>query len=122
MATSCFVCLGTTGRADSRNSVLTGGALGRTAYTAGRLIQSAARGYERPWISLGVGVLPVVGNFAYASQMLYSIRGEDEKLARFMLDDGFARLGQILPIWGGEDTWTEHLLNRIPGKIARFRL
>ena len=102
--------------------VLTGGALGRTAYTAGRLIQSAALGYERPWIALGVGVLPVVGNFAYPSQLLYSIRGEEEKLARFMLDDGFARLGQILPIWGGEDTWTEHLLNRIPGKIARFRL
>ena len=46
---------------------LSGGALGRTAYTAGRLIQSAARGYERPWISLAIGVLPVVGNFAYPS-------------------------------------------------------
>ena len=98
---------------------ITGGSLGRTAYTLGRMVQSAARRYELPWISLGVGILPVVGNFAYPIQMLYSIRGEDEELARFMLDDGFARLGRIVPIWGGEDTWTEHLFNRIPSKIAR---
>lgn len=100
--------------------ILTGGAIGRTLYTTGRLIQSTVRGDERPWVALGVGVMPVLGNFAYPVQMLYSIRGKDENLARFMLDDGFARLGRHLPIWGGQDTWTEHAMNRIPGNVIRW--
>lgn len=100
--------------------ILTGGAIGRTTYTMGRLIQSATRGYEYPWVALWVGFLPALGNLAYPSQLLYSIRGEDEKLARFMLDDGFTRIGRHFPIWGGADTWTEHVLNRLPGKSLEF--
>ncbi len=100
--------------------ILTGGPLARSVYTLGRLVQSVIHRYERPWIALGIGLLPVVGNLAYPGQMLYSIRGKDENLARFMLDDGFARLGRHFPVWGGKDTWTEHLLVRIPGKISRI--
>jgi hypothetical protein len=100
--------------------ILTGGALGRSAYTAGRMIQSFAKGYERPWIALVVGVFPLIGNLAYPTQMVYSAGGKDEKLARFMLDDAFSRLGRHFPIWGGEDTWTEHLFNRIPGNFIRY--
>lgn len=100
--------------------IIAGGALGRTAYTAGRLIQSVARGYERPWIALVVGVFPLIGNLAYPVQMAYSAGGKDEILTRFMLDDGFSRIGRHFPIWGGEDTWTEHVFNRIPGKVIRY--
>ena len=98
--------------------ILTGGALARSAYTLGRLVQSVARGSEKPWLALGVGVLPVVGTLAFPTQMIYSSRGKDEKLAQFMLDDGFARVGRHLPIWGGQDTWTEHALNRLPRRIG----
>jgi hypothetical protein len=100
--------------------ILTGGALGRSAYTAGRMIQSFLKGYERPWIALVVGVFPLIGNLAYPTQMVYSAGGKDEKLARFMLDDAFSRIGRHFPIWGGEDTWTEHLFNRIPGNFIRY--
>jgi hypothetical protein len=68
--------------------IITGGALGRSAYTLGRMIQSAAHGYEKPWVALVVGVMPLVGNLAYPAQMIYSAGGKDEKLARFMMDDG----------------------------------
>jgi hypothetical protein len=100
--------------------IITGGALGRSAYTLGRMIQSAAHGYEKPWVALVVGVMPLVGNLAYPAQMIYSAGGKDEKLARFMMDDGFARVGRHLPIWGGQDTWTEHLFNRIPRGFNRY--
>lgn len=100
--------------------ILTGGAIARSAYTLGHLLQSAARGLEKSWIALGVGVLPIIGNLAYPVQMAYSSRNSDEKLAKFMIDDGFARVGRHLPIWGGEDTWTEHVLNRLPRRITQY--
>lgn len=100
--------------------ILVGGAIGRSAYTLGRMIQSAANGHEKPWVALVVGVMPLVGNLAYPAQMIYSAGGKDEKLGRFMMDDGFARLGRHLPVWGGQDTWTEHVLNRVPRGFNRF--
>ena len=100
--------------------ILAGGAIARSAYTLGRLVQSAAQRYEKPWVALGVGVLPVIGNLAYPAQMVYSSKNSDEKLAKFMMDDGFARVGRHLPIWGGQDTWTEHMLNRIPHRTRQF--
>ena len=100
--------------------IITGGALGRSSYTLWRIIQSAKRGNERPWIALVIGVLPLIGNLAFPIQMMYSAGSKDEKLARFMIDDGFTRIGRILPIWGGADTWTEHAFNRIPGNATRY--
>ncbi|MCZ6598092.1 MAG: hypothetical protein O7B99_10665 [Planctomycetota bacterium] len=101
--------------------LLTAGALARTAYTGGRLVQSTLRGREKPWIALFVGVLPVVGNFAYPLQLLYSSRIEEDDLARFILYDGCARIGEKLPIWGGRDTLTEHRLNRLPDRLVKLR-
>jgi hypothetical protein len=111
---------GMLGGATTAFLILTGGALGRSTYTAGRIIQSIVRGNERPWIALVVGVFPIIGNLAYPTQMIYSAGGKDEKLARFMLDDSFSRVGRHFPIWGGEDTWTEHVFNRIPEKFIRY--
>ena len=100
--------------------IITGGALGRSSYTLWRIIQSLERGNERPWIALVVGIFPIIGNLAFPTQMMYSAGGKDQNLARFMIDDGFARIGRLLPIWGGEDTWTEHAFNRIPGNFTRY--
>jgi hypothetical protein len=100
--------------------IITGGALGRSSFTLWRIIQSAKRGNERPWIALVIGILPLIGNLAFPIQMMYSAGSKDEKLARFMIDDGFTRIGRILPIWGGADTWTEHAFNRIPGNVTRY--
>ena len=101
--------------------VAAGGAIVRTAYTGSRLIQSALAGREKPWLALVVGVFPVVGNFAYPLQILYSSAGEDDDLALFILHDGFARIGQHAPIWGGADTLTEHFMNRIPDRLWHLR-
>lgn len=112
--------LGILGGATVATLILAGGAIARSTYTLGRLVQSAAQGCEKPWIALGIGVLPVIGNLAYPAQMVFSSKNSDEKLAKFMMDDGFARVGRHLPIWGGQDTWTEHMLNRIPHRTSQF--
>jgi hypothetical protein len=101
--------------------LLMGGAAARTLYTAGRAVQATLRGHERPWAALAVGVLPVVGNFAYPLQVIWSSTEEEDDLARFILYDGFALIGAHLPIWGGEDTLTEHVLNRMPEPVMRLR-
>jgi hypothetical protein len=101
--------------------LLAGGAIARSLYTGGRLIQSVRRGRERPWVALGVGVIPVVGNFAYPIQILWSSTKREDDLARFILYDGFARVGRNVPIWGGKDTLTEHVFNRLPDGLANLR-
>ena len=45
----------------------------------------------------------------------------EDDLARFLLYDGFARIGASVPIWGGEDTLTEHRANRLADQIVRKR-
>jgi hypothetical protein len=82
------------------------------------VVQNTIRGKERPWTALAVGTLPVVGNFAFPIQVLRSSRIEEDDLARFLLYDGFARVGAGVPIWGGEDTLTEHTLNRMADRIV----
>lgn len=89
----------------------------RTLYTLGRLIQSALRGREKPWIALVVGVAPVLGNLAYPLQIIFSGTHEHATVARFILYDTFTRLGRHVPIWGGRDTLTEHVFNRCPDVI-----
>jgi hypothetical protein len=56
----------------------------------------------------------LIGNLAYLTQRAYSAGAKDEKLARFMLDDAFSRIGRHFTIWGGEGTWSEHVFSRIP--------
>jgi hypothetical protein len=90
----------------------------RSFYTLFRTIQAFREGTERPWVALGVGVFPIAGNFAYPVQILYSSTQKD--LARFILYDGGARIGSLFPIWGGQDTWTEHYFNRLPDFFANL--
>jgi len=112
---------GTIGEGLLAAALLGAGATARTLYTLGRIVQASARGHERPWVALGVGVLPVLGNFAYPIQIAYSSTEEEDDLARFILYDGCARIGAHLPIWGGYDTWTEHFFNRLPDRLVRLR-
>ena len=64
--------------------------------------------------------ISVIGNLAYPLQLLWSSTKERDDLARFILYDGFSRIGANLPIWGGEDTWTEHVLNRQVCRLLRM--
>jgi len=89
------------------------GALGRTAYTAGRVLQAALRGRRAPWLALGVGALPVVGNAAFPIQLLAATRDRDARVARFLVHDILSGIGRRLPIWGGADTLLEHGFNRV---------
>jgi hypothetical protein len=40
----------------------------------------------------------LIGNLAYLTQRAYSAGAKDEKLARFMLDGAFSRIGRHFPI------------------------
>ena len=99
--------------------LLAGGSVVRTLYTLGRLIQNTTARREKPWVALGVGTLPVVGNLAFPLQIIFSGAHEHRSVARFILYDTFSRLGQWFPIWGGPDTLTEHVVNRLPNLILR---
>jgi len=99
--------------------MMSGGSVGRTAYTGGRLVQNLLRGRELPWTALWVGLLPVVGNLAFPLQIVRSSREEEDTIARFLLYDGCRVIGRRAPIWGGEDTLTEHWFNRLPDRVLR---
>jgi hypothetical protein len=98
-----------------------GGAVARTLYTLGRLLQNTRLGVDKPWIALVVGTMPVLGNLAYPLQILRTSASEEAAVAQFILYDAFSRIGQVFPIWGGPDTLTEHLLNRCPDVLVRLR-
>lgn len=97
-----------------------GGVIARSLYTLWRMGQAFIRGRERPWIALGVGALPVVGNAAYPAQILWTSGGRDHDVARFILVDIITALGRRMPVWGGPDTMTEHWFNRISGWPLRW--
>ncbi len=97
------------------------GPAARTLYTLYRLVQSALAGREKPWTALVAGGVPVLGNLAYPLQIISSGSAKRGAVARFILHDTFSRLGQLFPIWGGPDTLTEHLFNRCPDLVNRFR-
>jgi hypothetical protein len=109
------------GEAGLALAMIGAGPAARSLYTSGRIVQNALRRRERPWTALAVGLVPVVGNFAFPIQLLRSSHVEQDDLARFLLYDGFARAGASVPIWGGEDTATEHAFNRLADRIVRTR-
>ncbi len=94
-----------------------GGGIARTLYTLGRVVQCSLIGHERPWVALGVGTAPVVGNLAFPLQFVYSSTVDDDRIARFLVYDGCTTMGRRLPIWGGRDTLTEHIFNRAPERV-----
>lgn len=101
--------------------ILTGGMIGRTLYTGYRFIQAALRGRRKPWVALVVGLLPMGGNAAYPLQVIYSGTNREAKLAQFIVYNTLSRLGELMPIWGGPDTRTEHFFNRFGDLIVRDR-
>ena len=102
-------------------SMLSAGPVARSLYTGGRIVQNTLVRKERPWTALFVGTVPVLGNFAFPIQLLRSSRHEEDDLARFLVYDGFARAGASVPIWGGEDTLTEHRFNRLAEHVIGRR-
>ncbi|MDL5054290.1 hypothetical protein QQ056_12120 [Oscillatoria laete-virens NRMC-F 0139] len=97
--------------------MISGGYMARTLYTGMRSVEAALNQQEIPWIALIVGLLPMVGNIAYPCQMIYSAAGRRGKVAQFIVYDTLTRLGDRLPIWGGEDTLTEHYFNALGDRI-----
>jgi hypothetical protein len=95
------------------------GVLYRTLYTLYRSVREILARRRPPWLALLVGLLPLVGNLAFPAQMVWSAKEREELVARFLVTDLFTRLGTRLPIWGGEDTLTEHLLNRAGHRLVR---
>ncbi len=97
--------------------LVAGGFIGRTLYTCLRVIQAFVRRQRRPWVALGSGLLPVVGNAAYPVQLLYGSTERGGELARFILYDTLAAAGRSVPIWGGADSLIEHWCARL-GDVA----
>ncbi len=98
-----------------------GGMTGRTLYTLGRMIMAELRRERLPWIALAAGLLPVVGNVAYPVQIVFLGTEREGKLAGFILYDSMTAVGELLPIWGGRDTATEHRWNHFGDFIVRDR-
>ncbi|MGL5192114.1 MAG: hypothetical protein ACRC8Y_00730 [Chroococcales cyanobacterium] len=97
-----------------------GGPVSRTLYTVLRMFQAAGEGKELPWVAFLMGLIPsFFGNIAYPCQMIYSASGPRGKLARFIVYDTFSRVGDKFPIWGGEDTLTEHYFNHGADRLVR---
>ncbi|WP_035992231.1 hypothetical protein [Leptolyngbya sp. KIOST-1] len=100
--------------------ILMGGAFSRTVYTGFRIFQATAEGKEIPWLAFFIGMIPLmIGNIAYPCQMLYSASGKRGKVAGFIVYDIFTRIGGWIPIWGGEDTLTEHYFNHSASNLLR---
>lgn len=96
-----------------------GGPIYRSTYTLYRMLQAAREGKALPWVALFVGLLPTIGDIAYPCQIIYLAGGKRGKVARFIVYDFFTRLGEKIPIWGGEDTQTEHFFNQGAHRLIR---
>lgn len=94
--------------------MIAAGPLVRTLYTLYRIVQNTLAGRERPWVALFTGAIPVAGNLAYPMQVIAGGVSANASISQFILYDTLASCGRLMPIWGGPDTQTEHLLNRLP--------
>lgn len=101
--------------------IAAGGSIARTLYTGVRTLQAAAGGRPRPWIALAVGALPIIGAAGYPLQIIHAGKGRTSPLAQFIIYDAFTRVGELLPIWGGRDTQTEHFFNHLADYLIRGR-
>lgn len=97
-----------------------GGPIYRTVYTVYRMFQEAKEGQDIPWVALFVGFIPTFGVLAYPCQMIYSATGRRSKVSQFIVYDFFSGLGIKIPIWGGEDTLTEHFFNNCANSVIRW--
>jgi hypothetical protein len=97
------------------------GLIYRTAYTLYRIAHAFVRRRRRPWFALLVGLVPLLGSLAFPAQMVYSVHEHESQLGRFIIYDTLTRLGRKIPIWGGQNTLTEHRFNRFAHWILRRR-
>ena len=97
--------------------IVAAGSIVRTAYTSMRVAQAVATGRRPPWLALGIGVFPVVGNAAFPVQLAYE--GRSGGVARFIVYDMAARVGRLVPIWGGRDSLLEHRALRLADLLLR---
>jgi hypothetical protein len=97
------------------------GPIYRTLYTFYRGLRAAVARRALPWVALLVGLLPLLGSLAFPAQMIWAARGQKSELGRFIVIDTFTRLGHKVPIFGGSDTRTEHLFNRLGARLAGRR-
>ena len=74
----------------------------RTLVTLSRIVVKRGSHFSYG-IALFVGMLPTVGSFAYPLQMYWTCR----ELSFFLTRHIVARVGQVLPIYGGKHTRTE---------------
>ncbi len=72
-------------------------------------------------MALIIGTFPAGGNGAYPTQMAYSGSKPDRDIGAFGLYRIFSKIGEIIPIYGGRDTRTEHFFNHFPDLIIRNR-
>lgn len=94
------------------------GPIYRSAYTLWRSARALAAGRSPPWVALLVGLVPFLGSLAFPAQMIWSARGAEDDLARFILCDSFTRIGEKLPVWNGKDSLVEHRMNRLGMALA----
>lgn len=94
------------------------GPIYRSAYTLWQSAAALTRGRAPPWVALLVGLVPFLGSLAYPAQMVWSARGAEDDLARFILCDSFTRIGEKLPVWNGKDSLVEHRMNRLGMALA----
>jgi hypothetical protein len=97
------------------------GPIYRTSYTTWRSIWAVAARDPPPWVALLVGVLPLFGSLAFPAQMVWSAGGKKDDVARFIVYDTFSRMAANIPIWGGHDTATEHVFNRLAARLVGAR-
>lgn len=95
------------------------GPLLRVSYTSARIVQEIGRRQKPQWVALGVGALPAFGNLAYPVQLLYRSVENSGELARFIIYDLCAGMGRKVPVWGGHDSQTEHVMNRFSDSLVR---
>lgn len=101
--------------------ILVGGSVSRTLYTAWRTVQEIARGGHPPWVALGVGAIPALGNLAFPAQIAWTGHEDKNLPAQFLLYDGMTLIGRRLPIWGGLNTLTEQLANHATDRFVLRR-
>ena len=97
------------------------GLLYRTAWTLWACAREAAARRPPPWVALLVGLAPLVGSLAFPAQIVHSAAGREELVARFVVVDLLTRLGARVPVWGGEDSLTEHVANRLGARLVTPR-
>ena len=101
--------------------VVAGGAIGRSLYTLPRVAAALSRGAAAPWIALGVGFMPIIGNLAFPLQLLYVGSVNNTPIAKFLIYDYTALIGSIMPVWGCQDSFLEHWTNHLGDIVVKNR-